>query len=122
MLHLEAEGRWIVRTATIMPDHLHLLISLGEAGTLSAAVRLLKGRLASEFRRKEMRWQPGYYDRHIRPNDDRLHVFLYVFLNPYRADLSEPGDAWPGYWCRPEDWEWLGNMTDADSPFPEWLK
>jgi REP element-mobilizing transposase RayT len=37
---MENESAWHVRTATIMPDHLHLLITLGEGFGLAEVVRL----------------------------------------------------------------------------------
>jgi REP element-mobilizing transposase RayT len=119
---MEREGLWTVRTATVMPDHMHLLVTLGDSGGISAAIRLLKGRIVPILRTTGLRWQSGFYDRLLREGDDRLPVFLYVFLNPYRAGLIDAGQTWPGFWCRAEDWEWFNKMTDADCPFPEWLR
>jgi REP element-mobilizing transposase RayT len=118
---LAAEEIWRLRTAVIMPDHLHLLVTLGTSSELSAAVRLFKGRLAPALRREGLRWQHAYYDHRMRPEEDLLPVFLYIFLNPYRADLAQPRQTWPGYFCSEEDWRWFGELTGASCPFPEWL-
>ena len=40
---LTTEGHWHLRTATVMSDHLHLFVTLGEHHELSAAIRLFKG-------------------------------------------------------------------------------
>jgi len=119
---LAAEDIWRVRTAVIMPDHLHLLISLGEAIELPAAVRLFKGRLAPALRRAGLRWQRAYFDHRLRPEEDPLPVFLYIFLNPYRANLVQSNQTWPGYFCAEDDWCWFGGLTDASCPLPEWLR
>src|SRR5688572_16973982 len=77
---LEAEGYWLVRTATVMRDHLHLLIRLGELLSLDECMKLLKGRLSPHLRSKSLRWQEGFYEHELRPSDDVLSVFLYIYL------------------------------------------
>lgn len=119
---LEAEGSWLVRTMVAMPDHLHLLVALLGEIELSEFVRSLKGRLTPVLRRNALHWQDGFYDRKLREHDDRLPVFLYIFLNPYRAGLIERTEKWPAYYCRAEDWAWFKELTDEDRPMPEWLE
>jgi REP element-mobilizing transposase RayT len=116
------EGIWQVRTAVVMPDHLHLLVVLQTSDGLAAAMRLFKGRLAAELRSVGLRWEKGYFDHRLRPQEDCLPVFLYLFLNPYRAGLVAPGQKWPGYYCAAEDWDWFQSLTDSGTPFPEWLQ
>jgi len=112
---------WRPRTAVVMPDHIHLLAELTDLQTLSGAVRLFKGRSAGLLRSHDMKWQRGYYDHRLRPEDNVLSVFLYVFLNPFRAGLVDTTSRWPGYWCSDDDWSWFGDLTNTSCPFPEWL-
>lgn len=119
---LERGGTWHVRTWTVMPDHIHALVRLGGSTTLGESIRLFKGRLTPALRRAGMTWQDGYYDRQLRAGEDALPVFLYIFLNPYRADLVRPSETWPGYYCAAEDWEWFAPLTNSETPFPEWLR
>jgi REP element-mobilizing transposase RayT len=116
------EGIWQLRTAVVMPDHLHLLVVLQASDGLGAAMRLYKGRLAADLRGGGLRWEKGYFDHRLRPQEDCLPVFLYIFLNPYRAGLVVPGQKWQGYYCAEEDWEWFQSLTDSGTPFPEWLR
>jgi putative transposase len=104
-----------------MPDHMHLVFCLGDNTTLADCMRRFKGRTSTTLNRVKMKWQPGYYDHRLRTDDDRLPIFLYVFLNPYRASLLPSSEKWCGYWCAAEDWQWFGAMTNAAVPFPEWL-
>jgi REP element-mobilizing transposase RayT len=122
MLRLERDGHWTVRSAVAMPDHLHLLVTLGSATDLSATVRLFKGRLSPVLRRFGARWQPGFFDHRLRVDDDRLPVFLYIFLNPYRADLVAADKPWPGYYCAESDWVWFGALTRESCLEPAWLR
>ncbi len=81
-LHLEQESVWVVRTLTVMPDHIHLLVNLGSTHELSSALRLYKGRLAGILRSSRLRWERGCFDHRLRDHDDRLPVFLYISSIP----------------------------------------
>ena len=50
---LEEEHQWKVRCSSVMPDHLHLMVTLGLVGSLSATIRTLKGRLTPVLREYE---------------------------------------------------------------------
>lgn len=118
---LETESLWTLRTGVIMPDHIHFLISLGSTASLTDAVRLFKGRLSPVLRQAGLRWQPAYFDHRLRAGEDVLPVFLYIFLNPYRAGLIPQAAKWSGYYCCANDWSWFEPLTNAETPFPEWL-
>lgn len=120
-LRLESEGAWHVRTMTEMPNHLHFLIVLGTRLPLSEAMRRYKGRHASLLRSHQLHWERGCFDHRLRTEEDRLPIFLYIFLNPYRAKLVAPETRWSGYYCRPEDWHWFEHFTDSSCPMPDWL-
>ena len=118
---LERDEYWTLRTVVIMPDHLHLLTVLGRVTELPAVVRLFKGRAAAVLRAVGLRWERGYFDHRLRKGEDRLPVFRYLFLNPYRAGLLQPNEKWPGYFCATNDWAWFGPLTEKECPLPEWL-
>jgi putative transposase len=118
---MSADGTWIMLCAVIMPDHLHLLINLGERLSLGKTVQRLKAKTSGTLRTRGIVWERGFFDRQMRPNDDRLAVFRYIYLNPYRAGLLASSDKWPHYYCCDEEWAWFRNMLDADRPIPEWL-
>jgi REP element-mobilizing transposase RayT len=118
---LEAEQVLRLRCAVFMPDHLHLLATLGQTANLSAVVRLFKGRLTPLLRKHGAAWQQSFYDHCLNPEEDRLPVFLYIFLNPYRSELIPPDRKWPGYYCAEDDWLWFGPLTKESCPEPAWL-
>ena len=119
---LEADGSWLIRTSVVMPDHVHLLAILNERRPLEECMRLFKGRLVGDLRRRNLGWQEGFYEHRMRCAADMAPVFHYVYLNPYRAKLVSENQTWPGYYCSAEDWKWFGAMTDEAVPQPEWLK
>jgi putative transposase len=119
---LESLSFWHVRCAVVMPDHMHLLVELGAKKSVQEVVRLFKGRLSSTLRLAGLHWQDGYYEHRMRQNEKRLPVFIYIFLNPYKAKLIAATKAWAGYYCDSTDWAWFSQFTDNELPMPEWLQ
>ena len=89
----------------VMPDHVHLLLQLGEAD-LSDIVRRLKARSATLLNREIGRsgrfWEPGYHDHALREEEDLRAVARYIVANPLRAGLVHHVGQYP-FWNA----EWL---------------
>jgi putative transposase len=82
----------------VMPEHVHLLISEPERGSLSLAVQMLKQNVARELRLPEGSpfWLPRYYDFNVSSETKRVEKLRYIHRNPVRRGLV----------ARPEDWKW----------------
>ena len=91
------------RAFTLMPDHLHLLLTLGEKLELSRAVARLKSKLTPILRQSALGWQPSFHDHRLRAEESLEPYFRYIHLNPYQARLTEAGSIWPYTWFTPED-------------------
>ena len=118
---MHAEEIWTLHCGTIMPDHVHLLIELGQSLTLGKAVARLKAKTAVNLREKGLNWQPGYFDHRLRLHEERLPYFLYTYLNPYRADLLRIEEIWPWFICSPTNHEWFMPLLNQQRPEPTWL-
>ena len=119
---LSFEKVWDSRVMVVMPDHLHMVIKLGGAQTLSGAVRLFKGRSSVDLRKHNSSWQhDGYFDHHIRPDEPIGSIFRYILMNPYRKKLLSADEPYPFFYCCPEDWIWFQHETKNGLPFPVWL-
>ena len=118
---LEADATWALRCGVVMPDHLHLLVTLGERLPLSRCLQRLKAKTYAPLQAVGLGWERGYFDHRMRPDDDAAPVFRYIYLNPYRAGLLPLDQRWPQYRCGAEDWEWFRTQLDRDLPVPEWL-
>jgi putative transposase len=122
LLALEKDGVLHVRCLTLMPDHLHMVIRLGETKTLSEALRLFKGHASVLLRAHGLAWQRGgYYEHRLRPDEPLGPVFRYIFLNPFRKSLVHSDHSWPFFFCCQEDWAWFKDETKNGEPYPEWL-
>ncbi len=75
----------------LMPDHLHVLLQLGDADSLSAYVDRLKSASARSvnqcLKRSGPVWQRAYHDHQMRNEEDVKVVARYVVMNPLRARL-----------------------------------
>jgi|SRR5690554_5425879 len=86
----------------LMPNHFHGLLSLNnESSKLSKTLGALKGRSAfsinQHLKRKGRLWQPAFYERALRAEDDRLAIARYIIANPLRKGLVKSVKDYP-FW------------------------
>jgi putative transposase len=118
---MEHDAVWATRCMTIMPDHVHLLVTLGATLSLGRAVARLKSLTTPCLVTADLRWQSGYFDHRLRDREEVLPYFLYTYLNPYRANLIAASDEWPWFVCSDEDRAWFGPLLHENRPEPAWL-
>jgi putative transposase len=99
---LEQTRRWYgfyIIGYVVMPEHVHLLISEPQRGTLRAALQMFKQRVSQKLRRQSSTpfWQPRYYDFNIWSEHKRVEKLRYLHRNP----VLERGLV-----ASPEDWVW----------------
>ncbi len=117
---LETDGDAAICAATVMPDHVHLLLRLGERLTLDRVVAKWK----ADVRRlaPECSWQANYYEHRLRTNERSERYAWYIFMNPYRARLISTDESWPGWWpVSLNAWRFLSAALPGPRPHPEWL-
>jgi REP element-mobilizing transposase RayT len=90
----------------LMPDHLHLLLSLGDTEPLPRLVQRCKALTARAAKAASGQatgpvWMAGYHDRALRQDEDIRAAARYLVANPLRAGLAaKPGDYpyWDAAW------------------------
>jgi putative transposase len=114
---------WQLRCAVVMPDHVHVLAILGDRLPIGKCIARLKSKTKSSLNAASanLEWERDFYDHRVRPKEDRVAIFRYIFQNPHRAGLCEYADRWPWYYCREEDWQWFKDHIDVERPYPSWL-
>ena len=82
----------------VMPEHVHLLVSEPEGGTLAQAVQSLKQGVARRLalRAADSFWMERYYDFNVWNHHKFVEKLRYIHRNPVERGLVE----------RPEDWGW----------------
>ena len=81
----------------VMPEHVHLLVSEPQRGTLARALQALKQSVARRLiGNREHFWQARYYDFNVWTEKKRIEKLRYMHRNPVTRGLVE----------HPEDWAW----------------
>ena len=75
----------------LMPDHVHLLVGIGERAPLTTFVGTWKS-LCGKARRTRVGsgvfWQRSFFDRALRDDEPIDETALYILANPIRAGLA----------------------------------
>jgi putative transposase len=81
-----------------MPDHVHLLVE-GRTpdANLQTFVKHAKQITGYEHRQRHAKalWQPSWYDRVLRKEEETREVIKYILLNPVRAGLVKSAADYP---------------------------
>lgn len=105
---------WHVLDWCLMPNHVHLLVQLEDAG-LSEGMRELNGCFSRWNNRETGRTGTGHLVKNRFGSKDLLReghlweVLSYIPLNPVRANLAE----------QPEDWPWGGYRATIGLEHPQ---
>ncbi len=112
----------VLHCATIMPDHVHCLFTLGTKLTLSQTQGKFKSLTRTALKTIDLDWQSNFYDHRLR-NDALLEPFArYIYLNPYRKHLCPVNQIWSG-WILNKDYrpEFVEHLVEGSQPPAEWL-
>ena len=96
---LVAEHKFELHDFVVMPDHVHLLLTVETGMSIEKAIQLIKGgfsfRLGKEFGFKGEVWQKGFSE--VRVNDERslMQHKEYIAANPVKAGLAHARDEYP---------------------------
>jgi putative transposase len=112
-----AKGRFDVHAFVVMPDHVHVLFTLGDEVTLERSMTFIKGTFSFRMKRElgyllEV-WSEGYHDERIRSAEHCARVMEYIEQNPVLAGLSATAREFP---FSSASGRWTMN------PLPQWLK
>ena len=83
----------------IMPDHVHLLITVNESMTIEKAMQLIKGsfshRLKKEFGYLGEVWQKGFSEVRVNTDEESVRFRKYIQMNPVKAGLVNAPESYP---------------------------
>jgi len=104
---LVAEGMFELHDFVVMPDHLHLLLTVGEGMTIEKAMQLVKGRFSFRLK-KELGfagevWQRGFSEVQVMGRESFDAHRAYIAKNPVKAGLVRSAENYPfcfGYLVR----------------------
>jgi putative transposase len=95
----QAAGRFELHDFVIMPDHLHLLMTLPGDISVEKSMQLIKGgfsyRVKKELGYRGEVWQRGFSDARIRDQESFSKHCEYILQNPVRARLVDVPEDYP---------------------------
>jgi len=79
----------------VMPEHVHLLVSEPERGTLARALQAMKQSVARRLIAGRTHfWQARYYDFNVWTKRKRSEKLRYMHRNPVKRGLVDKPDEW----------------------------
>ncbi len=94
-----AQGRFRLHEFVVMPDHFHLLLTVGSDISIERAVQLIKGRFAyeagKEFGIKAPLWQKGFSEVPVLESHHYTKIVEYIRFNPVRRHLVTLPEEYP---------------------------
>ena len=94
-----AAGRFILHDFVVMPDHIHLLLTLDQTMSVEKAMQLVKGGFS--YRAKKGLgytgevWQRGFSEVRILDRKSFLQHRDYIDQNPVKAGLADSPEKFP---------------------------
>ena len=94
-----AAGKFQLHDFVLMPDHLHLLITVGAEMTIEKAMQLIKGgfsyRLQKEHGYVGEVWQRGFSEERVENRESFVQHRKYIAENPVKARLADSPEKFP---------------------------
>ena len=96
---LVAEGRFELHDFVVMPDHVHLLLTVHDAMTIEKAMQMVKGRfsyrLSHELGYEGEVWQRGFTEEQVMNRASFEKHREYIAQNPVKAGIVASADKYP---------------------------
>ena len=107
--------------ATVMPDHVHLLLSLGPRLRVGQVMGKVKT-LSRNQSKAVWHWQDDGFEHQLRDYESIEDYGFYIFMNPYRAGLCPLAALWPWWLClQPSSFGFLTKLDSGQTVPQEWL-
>ena len=94
-----AAGKFRLHDFVIMPNHMHLLLTVGDGMTVERALQFIKGgfsyRLKKEFGYPGEVWQRGFSETRVENRESFLKHREYIAANPVEAGLVDAPEKFP---------------------------
>jgi putative transposase len=95
LFEYRGRGFFQVHGYVIMPDHLHAILTPGQATSLEKAVQLIKGGSSRAIGSRFPIWQSGFTEHLIRDEEDFRNHMDYIHINPVKAGLTRRAEEYP---------------------------
>ncbi len=99
LYHYREQRKYFLHEFVIMPDHFHVLITVGAEMTVEKAVQLIKGgfafRAGRELGFRAPVWQKGFSEIRVYERDAYIGMSEYIHANPVKRFLVTANADYP---------------------------
>ena len=99
LLNYRDAGEYDLHEYVVMPNHIHVLVSLPDGKPLSRVIQLIKGGFSHTLREHGIVfptvWQQRYHDRRVRDENEFAEIAEYIRQNPVRKGLVQRAEEYP---------------------------
>jgi putative transposase len=92
-------GEFLLHEFVVMPNHIHLLLSVDDDHAIGRAVQLIKGGFSFAMGKAGLKlkaaWQPSYYEHRVRDTVEYERMRAYIHDNPVRRGLVTTASEYP---------------------------
>jgi putative transposase len=108
MLKTREQGHMLLHAFVVMPDHLHMLITLSGNRSLPSLMREFarQARISAANTCTSIHWQRSFYDHKVREQEPVTEIVTYIENNPLRMNLV----------ATPTDWLW-SSLNEKWKPY-----
>jgi putative transposase len=82
------KGEFLLHEFVIMPNHMHLLLSVDEDHVVGRSIQMIKGGFSHAVGQAGLKlkavWQPSYYEHRVRDAAEYDRMRNYIHQNPVR--------------------------------------
>jgi putative transposase len=84
---------FLVIAYVVMPEHVHLLMTEPEQGTVATVIQAIKISVSRQSQDRPF-WQRRYYDFNVVSERKRVEKLQYIHSNPVTRGLAEMPEKW----------------------------
>ncbi len=88
ILKYRTADEFLLHEFVVMPNHIHLLLSVDDDHAIGRVVQLIKGGFSFGMGKAGMKlkavWQPSYYEHRVRDAEEYGRMRAYIHDNPVR--------------------------------------
>ena len=99
LLEKRAMNTFLLHAFVVMPNHIHLLITVPQGSTLERTMQLIKGGFSREAGKflnlPHPFWQKSFVDRRVRDAGEFHRFREYIHQNPVVANLCNSQEEYP---------------------------
>jgi len=92
-------GEFLLQEFVVMPNHIHLLLSVDDDHAIGRAMQMVKGGFSHALREAGLKstavWQPSYYEHRVRDMNEYGRMRAYIHDNPVRRGLAQMANEYP---------------------------